>query len=292
MNEFVIMTDACCDLPNELAARYNIISIPMNVTIDQRSYECNINEEYLTFAKFYDLLDSSESAMSSAVSMQTFTEHMERELKAGRDILYISFSSGLSATYQNAEMAAQELRAHYSERKIYVVDSLCASGGEGLLVYLVAAEKANGADIETLRDFAERTKRMICHWFTVDTLSYLKRGGRISKSVALVGSLLSIKPILLVDREGRLAMHSKVRGVKHLLQTIVDRMSDTIRDAKGQVIVISHANAVERARELALLIKERFPEIKEVIISHIGPTIGCHAGPGALALFFKGKMPA
>ncbi|MDR3149349.1 MAG: DegV family EDD domain-containing protein, partial [Oscillospiraceae bacterium] len=159
MNEFVIMTDACCDLPNDLAVRYNIIPIPMNVTIDNKSYECNIDEKHMTFDRFYTLLEASESAMSSAVAMQSFAEYMEIELNAGRDILYIAFSSGLSATYQNAEMAAQELRTRYPERKIFVVDSMCASGGEGLLVYLVAEEKAKGADMETLRDFAERTKR-------------------------------------------------------------------------------------------------------------------------------------
>jgi len=292
MNNYVIMTDACCDLEYAIAKQYNIISLPMAVTIDGKDYECNIDESGITYDEFYERLIKSESAMTSAVNTSVAAEKMESLLKEGTDILYIAFSAALSATYNNVRLAAEELQAKYPERTIKVVESRCASLGEGLLVYYAALEKERGLTINELYDYVERVKFDICHWFTVDDLSYLKRGGRISKTTALVGSLLSIKPILMVDEGGHLIPHSKARGVKHAIKALADRMGDTIRDVAGQTIFISHANAIEKAKDLAHQIKERFPTIKEIKINSIGPTIGCHAGPGTVALFFKGKMPA
>jgi DegV family protein with EDD domain len=292
MSKYVIMTDACCDLSDDTAQKYGIISFPMSVTIDGADYVCNINGSGLTSDKFYELLVASESAMTSAVNTSTITEYMECELQGGNDILYIAFSSALSATHSNGNFAAKELQGKYPERKIKVIDSRCASLGEGLLVYLAALEKERGLSLEELYSYIERIKYDICHWFTVDDLAYLKRGGRISKTTALLGSLLNIKPILMVDNGGHLIPHSKVRGVKNAIKALADRMAETIRDAAGQTVFISHANAIEKARELAAMITERFPGIKEIKINSIGPTIGCHAGPGTVALFFKGKMPA
>ncbi|MDR0819432.1 MAG: DegV family protein [Oscillospiraceae bacterium] len=291
MNEYVIMSDSCCDLPYELAQRISLITVPLGATIDGDTYEANLDGKALTLERFYELLAVSSSASTSAVSSGLFAEYMERELSAGKDILYLAFSSGLSATYDNAGIAAGELRAKYPERKIYIVDTMCASMGEGLLVYLAAQEKEKGASIEELRDFAEGIKHNICHWFFVDELGYLKRGGRISKSTAFVGSLLNIKPILLVDESGHLAPHSKARGVKNVIKSMVEHMGETIRDAAGQTVMISHADAFDRAKDLAETIKQKFPNIKDIIINHIGPTIGCHTGPGCIALFFKGVMP-
>ncbi|MDR2530044.1 MAG: DegV family protein [Oscillospiraceae bacterium] len=291
MNDYVIMTDSCCDLPNEIAERYGLVSVPLSITVDDKVYEANIDEKVITFDRFYELLAASSSASTAAINAAQFIERMEPLLIAGRDILYLAFSSGLSATFSSSVMAVEELRKKYPDRKLCVVDTLCASMGEGLLVYYAALEKAKGATIEEVRDFAEKTKREICHWFFVDELSYLKRGGRISSSVALVGSLLNIKPILKVDREGKLAAYSKARGIKNALKTMLEYMGETIRNAADQTIMISHAHARERANELADGIRQRFPEIKEIIFNHIGPTIGCHTGQGCIALFFRGIMP-
>jgi DegV family protein with EDD domain len=288
------MTDAACDLPAALASDLSVISVPMTVTIDGKEYTGNLNGDGigLSAARFYELLEASSEAFTSAVNSESASECMERELKEGRDILYIAFTSALSASYNGAELAAQELRVKYPERKIFVVDSYCASLGEGLLVYLVAREKDTCLTIDKLYDFAERTKHTICHWFTVDDLKYLQRGGRVSKSVAIMGSLLNIKPVLNVDPTGHLISHSKARGVKKSLLALVDQMSESIRNATGQTVFISHSNVVDRANELADVIKQKFPTIKEVIINYIGPTIGCHTGPGCIALFYRGVRPS
>ena len=210
---------------------------------------------------------------------------MRPVLESGRDILCLSFSSALSTTYQSAVIAAEELREAFPEAKVHVVDSLCASLGQGLLVYLCAREKAAGRSLTGLRDYAEATKGHICHWFTVDDLNHLKRGGRVSAATALLGTMLSIKPVLHVDNEGRLIPVSKVRGRKASLKALVDKMEETAVDALGkQTVFISHGDCEGDALLVADEITRRFGN-RDIHLNYVGPVIGNHSGPGTMALF-------
>jgi DegV family protein with EDD domain len=214
---------------------------------------------------------------------------MEPLLQAGKDVLVLAFSSGLSTTYNSAVIAAEDLKERYPDRKVYVVDTLCASMGQGLLVYLTAQQKADGKTIEEARDFAEESKRRLCHWFTVDDLNHLKRGGRISAATALVGTMLSIKPVLHVDDEGHLISMGKARGRQASLKALVDKMEETAIDPGSQTVFISHGDCLRDAETVAAMVKERFG-VQNVVISYVGPVIGSHSGPGTMALFFLGRQ--
>ncbi|MDR0936245.1 MAG: DegV family protein [Oscillospiraceae bacterium] len=289
---FAIITDAACDLPLQLAKDLDIVPVPMGVVIGGKEYESNIDERVLKFADFYGLIgDGKTEAHTSAAVAFDFITLMEPELKAGRDVLYLGFSSGLSATYNAGAQATAELRGKYPERKIYAVDTLCASAGEGLLLFLAARERAKGKTIEDVRDFTENEKLNIVHDVIADDLHFLQRGGRVSASVAFVGSLLSFKPIITVSHEGKLVNIDKTRGFKNGVKLLIDRMEKQITDPDGQTVFISHAHAPDKAAELAASIRERFPTIKDIVISYIGSLIGVHTGPGTIALFYRGKRP-
>ena len=209
-------------------------------------------------------------------------------LQSGKDILCIAFSSALSTTYQSAVIAAEELQSEFPDAQIRVVDSLCASLGQGLLVYLCAREKEAGKTLEEVHAFAEETKGRVCHWFTVDDLNHLKRGGRISAATALFGTMLAIKPVMHVDDEGRLIPVGKARGRKASLMALVDHMEETAIDPKNQTVFISHGDCVEDARFVADEVRRRFGT-EDIRINYVGPVIGNHSGPGTLALFFLGS---
>ena len=238
--------------------------------------------------EFYDQLRAGKTATTSAVNVAQFSEAMEPCLQAGKDVLVLAFSSGLSTTYNSAAIAADDLREKYPERKIYVVDTLCASMGQGLLVYLTAKEREKGGSIEQVRDWAENHKMSIAHQFTVNDLFHLKRGGRVSAATAVVGSMLAIKPVLHVDNEGHLINIGKVRGRAASLKALVDAMEKSAIDPADQTIFISHGDCWDDANAVADMVKERFG-VKEVIMNYVGPVIGAHAGPGVVALFYIGK---
>ena len=206
----------------------------------------------------------------------------------GKDVLCLSFSSALSTTYQSAAIAAQELSESRPEAKFLVVDSLCASLGQGLFVYLCAQEKAKGRSLEEVYNFAMETRGKVCHWFTVDDLNHLKRGGRINAATALFGTMLAIKPVMHVDDEGRLIPVGKARGRKASLMALVDHMEETAIDPKNQTVFISHGDCVEDARFVADEVRRRFGT-EDIRINYVGPVIGNHSGPGTLALFFLGS---
>ena len=206
---------------------------------------------------------------------------------AGNDVLYLGFSSGLSGTYNAGALAVRELSERYPQRKVYAVDTLCASLGQGLLVYLCCMKRREGATIEEVRDYAEATKLHLCHWFTVDDLMFLKRGGRVSAATAIVGSMLSIKPVMHVDDEGHLIKVDTARGRKASIRALVAEMEKRGIDLPNQHIFISHGDCEDDANYLAKLIREKFP-VKDITINYVGPVIGAHSGPGTLALFFLG----
>ena len=212
---------------------------------------------------------------------------MRPVLESGRDILCLCFSSALSTTYQSAVIAAGELKESFPERTVYVVDSLCASMGQGLLVWLCAQEKERGKTLEELRDFAEETKGRVCHWFTVDDLNHLKRGGRVSAAAALFGTMLSVKPVLHVDDQGRLIPMEKCRGRRASLLALVGRMEKTAIDPANQTVFISHGDCRADVDFVAEEIRRRFGT-KDIRVSYVGPVIGSHTGAGVVALFFLG----
>lgn len=288
MSDFVIITDSCCDLPAKLADELDLIVIPLSVLLEGKEYKNYLDEREITFSDFYASVRAGNSVSTSAVNTDTFLNVMESILLQGKDVLSISFSSALSSTYNSSTVAASELRERYPDRKIYTVDSLCASLGQGLLVYHSVMQKKQGKSIEEVRDFAEEKKNFLCHWFTVDDLNHLRRGGRISRATAVLGSVLNIKPILHTDAEGRLTGVSKARGRKKSLEELVNRMKETAIKPSEQIVFISHGDCIDDAEFVAEMVKSRFG-VKEVVINSVGPVIGAHSGPGTVALFFLGS---
>lgn len=288
MREFVIMTDSSCDLPAAMAKTLELEVLPLSLHMDNQEYKNYLDGREIGFQAFYDKLRTGSLATTAAVSAGEFEEAMRAHLAAGRDVLCISFSSGLSATYQAAVIAVNELRGEFPQRRIFAVDSLCASMGQGLLLYLCAQEKKKGRTIEEVREFAESTKLHICHWFTVDDLNHLKRGGRISGATALFGTMLSIKPVMHVDDAGHLIPVSKARGRKASLLALVDQMESLAIQPEKQTVFISHGDCLADAQFVASEITRRFG-VDHFQINFVGPVIGNHSGPGTVALFFVGK---
>lgn len=281
--DFVILTDSSADLPMDVLTEYEIGCIELSLCIDG---ETKLGSEVEPKA-FYDLLRSKTSVTTSAVNMQSFVLFFEGYLKEGKDILYLGFSSGLSATYTAGKNAAAELAEQYPDRKIITVDTLAASLGQGLLVTLVAKKAKEGATLEEAAAYAEELKLKLCHWFTVDDLFFLKRGGRVSAATAVLGTMLAIKPFMHVDDEGHLINVSKVRGRRASVDALFDKLRETAIKPEKQLFYICHGDCMEDAEYLKGRILEAYPE-SEVMIGYTGPVIGSHSGPGTLALFFVG----
>ena len=288
MNKFEIITDSGADLPQYLAEELDVSVLSLHFTIQGQEYADRPDRRDMEPHVLYDLLRQGEMGKTSALNAADYIETMTPMLEAGQDVLVIAFSSGLSATYQSSVIAVEELREKYPERRIYTVDTLAASLGQGLLVWHAAKLRDEGKSIEEVRDWLEDHKLNLAHWFTVDDLNHLKRGGRVSAATALVGTMLSIKPVLHVDDEGHLINVSKARGRAAALKALVDKMEEDAIDPANQTIFISHGDSEADARKVADMIRDRFGvEVK--VIDFVGPVIGCHAGPGVIALFYLGR---
>ena len=288
MRDFVILTDSCCDLPEEVARELGLEVVPLTVTLDGTEYHNYLDGRQIGFHEFYEKLRGGAMGTTSAVSVGDFQEKMRAILAVGRDVLCLTFSSALSTTYQSAVIAAEDLKTEFPEGKIYVVDSLNASLGQGLFVWLCAREKAAGKTLEEVRDYAEAIRPKVKAWFTVDDLDHLKRGGRISAATAMLGSMLSIKPVMHVDETGHLVAVSKARGRKASLLALVDQMEQLAENPDRQTVFISHGDCPDSARFVEEEIRRRFGT-KDIIIHYVGPVIGSHTGCGVVALFFVGK---
>ncbi len=286
MSQYQIMTDSSCDLPAALAAELELTVLPLTVTIDEKSYTNYLDEREITFKECYAALRDGREAKTAAANVDSFEQAMEPILQAGEDILYLGFSSALSSTYNAGALAAEQLAEKYPDRKILTVDTLSASMGQGLLVYLTVQQKRAGATIEEARDFAEKNKFHLCHWFTVDDLHHLRRGGRVSATSAVLGTVLNIKPVLHMDNEGRLIFMEKVRGRRASIKRMLEKMRETAIEPEKQIVFMSHGDCIEDAEYLAGRIREEWNV--EVVINYVGPVIGSHSGPGTLALFFLG----
>ena len=287
MSDFVILTDSSADLGEEMVRKLGVQVVPLGFVLDGQVYHDYPDNRDMDPHAFYERLRKGDAATTNAVNTAQYTEALEPLLQAGRDVLVLAFSSGLSATYQSSVIAVEELRAKYPERKLYTVDTLCASLGQGLLVWYAAQLRERGRSIKEVRDWVEEHKLNLCHQFTVDDLYFLKRGGRVSAATALVGSMLHIKPVLHVDSEGHLINIDKVRGRQASLKALVDRMEETAIDPGSLTVFISHGDCLEDAQAVAEMVKKRFG-VDEVYINYVGPVIGAHSGPGTVALFYIG----
>ena len=285
MNDYVILTDSSCDLPDDIVKKYQLEILQLDFIVEG---EGSFHNDQADIEKVYSKLRNGANIKTSAANISQASEAIEALFNQKKDILYLGFSSGLSSTYQTVYMAGQELMEEYPERKMVSVDTLAASMGQGLLVYKACQAKDAGKSLEENAQYIEDIKLKLCHWFTVDDLFFLKRGGRISGVTATVGTMLSIKPIPHVDDEGHLINVSKVRGRKAAITELANRMEKLAVHPEDQDIFISHGDCIEDAEKLASIIKERFGNDR-ITISYVGPVIGAHSGPGTLALFFLGE---
>lgn len=282
---YQIITDSSCDFPRDLYESLQVHITPLSVMFRGQPHE---DDSEAFIKEVYAGLRSGEVATTSAANPEHWSRVMEPVLQQGKDILVLAFSSGLSTTYQSAVIAAEDLSEKYPDRRIRVVDTLCASLGQGLLVWYACQKRDAGYTLEALADWCEENKYHLCHWFTVDDLMFLKRGGRINAGTALVGTMLGIKPVLHIDDEGHLINISKVRGRKAAINTLVQKVAQLGEGYDNNTMFISHGDCIEDAQYLATLLKEKYG-VNQVLISYVGAVIGSHSGPGTLALFFMGK---
>ena len=286
MGNYVIYADSACDIKPDVLEKWGVPtrSLTFRFTEEDKEY----SNDDMDVKSFYDRMRAGGVAKTAAVNVASFEESFKSVLEAGNDRLYIGFSSGLSTTYNSARLAAEQLADEYPDRKIITVDSLSASAGYGLLVHLAVEKKNTGADIEETAEYVRSLINHLCHWFTVDDLVYLKRGGRISPTAAFVGNVLGIKPVLHMDNEGHLINMYKVRGRKTAVAALADKYGELAEDTAGGTVYISHADCMKDVDELSALLKSRYGASVH-LVTDVGPVIGAHSGPGTLALFFVGK---
>ncbi len=282
----MIITDSGCDIAPETLEQWNVRCIDLSFMF--RDEETEYTNRDIPVSQFYALMRGGKVAQTSAANGDTFTRFFEPLLREGNDILYLAFSSGLSSTANNAIIAADELRATYPERSIRVIDTLSASAGHGLLVYFAVRERERGADLEKTAQTVQAYIPKLCHWFTVDDLVYLKRGGRIDPRSAFVATVLNIKPVLHMDDEGHLINMKKVRGRKFAIRALAEKYAELAEDPEHGIYFISHGDCLDDAQQLDAMLNEKYGHHAE-LITDIGPVIGAHSGPGTLALFFLGR---
>lgn len=288
MNNYTIITDSSCDLPDSLVKELELEVLPLAFIMDGKTYRNYPDNREMAPKDFYNKQREGSMATTNAVNVGEAADAMEDVLKRGEDVLVLAFSSGLSTTCNSFQIAAGDLAEQYPDRKIFVVDTLCASLGQGMFVYQAARLRQAGRSIEEVRDWAEQNRLNQCHWFTVNDLFFLKKGGRVSAATAVVGTMLQIKPILHVDDEGHLISIAKARGRRASLTALVDKVGELAEDPASQTMFISNSDCAEDAQFVADEIRKRYGA-KEIVINSIGPVIGAHTGPGCVALFFTGK---
>lgn len=287
MSSYVIFADSACDMREDILQSWGIVTGNLRFRFEGEDREYSNNE--LHPKEFYDKMRKGGIAKTSAVNVSDFKALFETALQKGEDVLYLGFSSGISTTYNSGRLAAEELKALYPERTILTVDTLAASAGFGLLLYLATQKKREGASIEAVAAYITQIRSKLCHWFTVDDLVYLKRGGRVSPTSAFIGGVLGIKPVMHVDDAGKLIPVTKVRGRRAALQAMADQYGQLVDASVKAPVYISHGDCMEDVEILKKLLKEQHGADVEVV-SDVGPVIGAHSGPGTLALFFVGTQ--
>ena len=287
MSNYKIITDSSCDFTKQQYADLDLTYAPLQVLYKGENHDSFTEADELK--EFYNGLRSGEMPVTSAVNPEGWKKIMVPILEAGKDILCLAFSSGLSTTYQSAVIAADELAAQYPGRKINVVDTLCAALGQGLFVWYACQKRDAGMSLEELTAWCEENKLKVCHEVTVDDLFHLKRGGRVSAATAVVGTMLNIKPMIYVNDEGKLVNTAKARGRKASIAQLVKRFDELSQGCDNETITIAHGDCPEDAAQLEAMIREKHPEVKNVITGYVGGVIGAHTGPGVLVLFFMGN---
>lgn len=285
MRDFVITVNSTVDMPKEWLEERDIKVVPLHYTIDGATYE---DMNGLSAKEFFAKLREGKMSVTSQVNPDEAREILEPYVKEGKDILHLAFTSALSGTYNSMRLAAEELREEYPEAKIIVIDTLCACMGEGILAHYAYEMKKEGKSVEEIAQWIEENKLHVCHQVTVDDLHHLHRGGRVSKTSAIVGSMVKIKPIITVSDEGKLEVVAKERGRKKSINTIVDMAIERMEESDKDIAFVTHGDCIEEAEYLANLMKEK-AGVKEVLINNIGTVIGSHTGPGVLAVFHMGN---
>ena len=285
MREFVITVNSTVDLPKEWLEERHVPVMPLKYTIDGQTYP---DMSGLTAKEFFQKLREGKTAVTSQINPDEAREMLEPIVKEGKDILHLAFSSGLSGTYNSMRIAAEELSEEYPDVKIVVIDTLCACMGEGLLLYKVLQLKDQGKTMDEIAAWVEENKLHICHNVTVDDLNHLHRGGRVSKTAAVLGTLVQVKPIIHVDNDGKLQVIGKERGRRKALNKIVDMSVEQAKGWENDLVMITHGDCLEDAQYVEKRIKEKMG-VEKVLINNIGTVIGSHTGPGVVAVFFMGN---
>lgn len=287
MSDFVIFTDCNADLSAQTKEAWNVQVIGQELVFE--GDESMYSTDEIDINVIYQRMREGGFVKTAATNMDTFCRRFIPALEMGKDVLYVGFSSGLSITFQSACQAVEELKEKYPERKVLCVDTLGASAGEAMLVHFAVEKRDAGANVEETADYVRSLVLQLCHWFTVDDLVYLKRGGRVSPAVALVGGALGIKPVMHMDNEGHLVKTGTARGRKAALQALADKYMELARHpGADDLVYLCHADCEADAQKLAVLLHERCG-VKVSLVEDIGPAIGAHAGPGTIAVFFLGK---
>ncbi len=284
MYDYSIIINSSTDLSEEVRKELDLVLAPLKFTIEGKEYINYLDYRNLDVKEFYKLMRDGKIATTSQLNVSEYTEIIEEEFKKGKDVLILAFSSALSGTYNSARIAVEAFEGH--KQKVYLVDTRAASLGEGLIAYIAGLKRKEGYTIEELYKYIEQIKINVAHWFTVDDLMFLKRGGRVGGASAIIGSLLSIKPVLHVDIEGRLIPMAKVRGRKKALQSLVDKVAETHDPNLPKDVFISHGDDLEAALSVKEKIEALGLGLEVKLINYIGPVIGAHAGPGTIAVFF------
>lgn len=287
-DDYVLTCSSVADLPAEFTEERHIDVMPFHLYLDGKEY-LDDQGKSISNKEFFDQMRSGASPSTSMVSFERYMNFFRPYLEQGKDVLHLELSANLSGAHDNALRAARDLMKEFPDRKVVVVDTRSATGGLGLLVDLTEREKENGATLEEAAKFANDLKQRIQHWFVVGDLEYLRRGGRLSRASAMVGSMLNIKPVLAVDTAGRVTPVEKIRGRKKSIQSLLQHVKDQIdNNGEGQTIVVVHADDIEEAEPFAEQLREALPAAKEVIVREFGPVIGAHLGPGAVGVTFIG----
>lgn len=286
MYDYVIVSDLTMDLSSDLMGELGILTLPMEVLIEEKSH----NGSDIDINEFYSKMRNKVPVSTTQINPAEFEEYFSNYFEQGKDIIYLCLSSGLSGMYNSACLVAKELASKYPERKLKVIDTLSASLGIGYLAEVASKMRSAGDDIEKVADHLNKIKNELYHWFMVDDLYHLKRGGRISAGTAFVGSMMNIKPILKIDEEGKLKVCESVRGRKKAFNTLISKLQESAqnKDMKDETIYIAHADCEDDAKFLAEEIEKRFG-FKNIVIHSITPVIGAHTGAGTLALIFHGE---
>ena len=286
-HDYTIATASTADLPAQFFAEHDVPFISYSYTIDNEVFYDDCMEE--SRERVYKRMRKGAELSTSMINTYEYYEFFKKLMEQGKDVLYLDMTKQLSHSYVNAAEAAAQIREEYPNQRFYVMDTLCVSGGLGLLLTYMVRLRDGGSSFDEVIDWAEKHKRNIMHWFTVDDLHYLKRSGRVSNSEAMVGSLLHVKPVLYVDDDGRLTLCNKVRGRKSALLAIIDKMKTDFTEPDGQEVYINHADCIEDAEFVRDRVLENFPSVSRVTITNLGVVIGAHCGPGLFTIFYLGN---